>query len=99
MEIKISAIHFDASSHLEEFINKKVSKLNQYSDSILKADVTLKVVKPESANNKEVHIRLAVPGNDLYAEKVADTFEEAVDLSAEALEKQLKKMKDKLDNK
>ena len=31
MEIRIQAIHFDASEKLEKFIQKKVSKLEQYS--------------------------------------------------------------------
>ena len=45
MEIRIQSIHFDATSQLEAFIEKKVSKLDQYFDGIQKADVTLKVVK------------------------------------------------------
>jgi len=54
METRIQAVHFDASEHLVEFIEKKVSKLDQYFDGILTAEVTLKVVKPETVNNKEV---------------------------------------------
>ncbi len=46
--------------------------------------------------NKEAGIRLAVPGSDdLFASKAADTFEEAVDLSIEALERQLERIKGK----
>ena len=46
MDIRIQAIHFDATAQLEAFIQKKVSKLEQYFDGILLAEVTLKVVKP-----------------------------------------------------
>ena len=58
--------------------------------------MTLKVVKPETAMNKEAAIKLLVPNaDDLFASKVADTFEEAVDLAIDALDRQLVKIKDK----
>ena len=96
MEIKIKAIHFDATEKLEEFINKKAQKLARRNESIATFDVTLKVVKPETAMNKEAAIKLLVPNaDDLFASKVADTFEEAVDLAIDALDRQLVKIKDK----
>ena len=58
MEIRIQSIHFDATSQLEAFIEKKVSKLDQYFDGIQKAEVTLKVVKPETAMNKQAGVLL-----------------------------------------
>ncbi|WP_099464058.1 MULTISPECIES: ribosome hibernation-promoting factor, HPF/YfiA family [Parabacteroides] len=96
MEIRIHAIHFDATVQLEAFIQKKVSKLEQYFDGIILAEVTLKVVKPESANNKQVGILLKIKNGDCFAEKVTDTFEASVDECVEALEKQLIKFKEKI---
>ena len=96
MEVNIKAIHFDATEKLEEFINKKAQKLARRNESIATFDVTLKVVKPETAMNKEAAIKLLVPNaDDLFASKVADTFEEAVDLAIDALDRQLVKIKDK----
>ncbi|MGL4993266.1 MAG: ribosome hibernation-promoting factor, HPF/YfiA family [Bacteroidales bacterium] len=95
MKVKVNAVHFDIAKHLEEFIEKKMAKLTQYSDSVISADVVLKVVKAESFLNKEVSIRVKVPQNELFSEKVCDTFEEAVDLNVEALLKQLTKIKEK----
>ena len=60
MNIRIQAIHFDATDQLEAFIQKKVAKLEQYFDGIISAEVSLKVVKPESAKNKEAAIRLII---------------------------------------
>ena len=79
MNIRIQAIHFDATDQLEAFIQKKVSKLEQYFDGIISAEVSLKVVKPESAKNKEAAIRLIIKNGDCFAEKVNDTFEESND--------------------
>jgi putative sigma-54 modulation protein len=95
MEIRIQPIHFEVSRQLESFIQKKVSKLERFYDGIIAADVVLKVVKPESAMNKDVSVRLEVPGPDFFATKVSDTFEEAIDGVAEALEKQILKFKEK----
>lgn len=95
MEVKVKAIHFDITEKLVAFINKKMDKIARRYETINEAEVTLKVVKPETAMNKEAGIKLQVPGNELFASKTADTFEEAVDLCLDALEKQLEKNKDK----
>lgn len=95
MEIKIQSIHFDATEALEKFIEKKVSKLTQYYDGILQAEVIMKVVKPETAMNKEVQVKLAVSHSEMFASKVSDSFEKSVDDAVDALQKQLLKFKEK----
>ncbi len=93
MEIKIKAIHFDATEKLHEFINKKIDKLCKHHEEIAQAEINLKVVKPETAMNKEASVKLQIPNrDDLFASKVADTFEEAVDLCVDALKRQLEKL-------
>ena len=92
MDIKINAIHFEATEKLNDFINKKVDNLVKYNEEISNAEVILKVVKPETAMNKEASVRLKVPRNDdMFASKVADTFEEAIDNCVDALKRQLEK--------
>ena len=95
MEVRIQSIHFAASEQLQVFIQKKVAKLEKYYDDIKKVEVSLKVVKPETAENKEAGVKVIVPSGDFYASKICDTFEEAIDLSVEAIEKQLVKYKEK----
>ncbi len=100
MEIRIQAIHFDATEKLEQFIQKKVSKLEKYHDGIIAVEVSLKVVKPETSQNKEAGIKVVVPKNeDLFSSKIADTFEEAVDLAVDAITRQLQKTKEKMGDK
>ena len=96
MDIKIKSIHFDATEKLQDFINKKVEKLIRRNEDITSVEVNLKVVKPETAMNKEAAVKLNVPQrDDLFASKVADTFEEAIDLCVDALKRQLEKIKEK----
>ena len=96
MEVRIQSIHFDAAEQLRSFIQKKVSKLEKYYEYITDVEVSLRVVKPEVAANKEAGIKVLAPNIEFYASKVCDTFEEAVDECVEALEKQLVKHKEKL---
>ena len=94
MEIKIQAIHFDATDALNAFVEKKIEKLARKSPEILLAEVNLKVVKPESAKNKEAVITIKYPqAADVVVTKTADTFEEAIDLGIAAIEPQLEKLK------
>lgn len=96
MEVNIKAIHFDIADKLVDFINKKIEKITRRYESISTIDVNLTLVKPESAKNKEAGIKMSIPGNpDIFASKVADTFEEAFDLAIDALKPQLEKIKEK----
>ena len=96
MDVRIQAIHFEIADRLSDFINKKADRLVRRFPSISAVDVNLKVVKPETAMNKEVVLHITVPQcDDIVATKTADSFEEAFDLAAEAAERQLEKNKDK----
>lgn len=93
-DLRFQALHFDATDQLKEFAEKKITKLSRLSDEITGAETILKLIKPDTAQNKEASIRLYLPGEDLFAEKTADTFEEAIDLSVDALKRQLEKRKE-----
>ena len=95
MDVRIQAINFDATEKLTAFINKKADRLARRFGAITGFDVTLKVIKPETANNKDVLVLLTTDGGELVASKTADTFEEAYDKALEALEPQLEKFKEK----
>ena len=95
MNINISAVHFKTDQKLESFITEKVEKLNKVYDNILGAEVTLKLENTDKPENKTSEIRMKIRGNDALATKTAKSFEEATDLSVDALRKQLTKLKDK----
>lgn len=98
MEIRIKSIHFDATEKLQEFINKKVEKLQKSYEDIQKVEVLLKVEKPAAALNKTTSLTVTAPGNTLFVEKTCDTFEEGVDLCLDAMKVQLTKFKEKQRN-
>ena len=96
MEIKIQAVRFDATDKLQAFVEKKVEKLSKSFEDIKTAEVTLKVVKPATAMNKETALQVNVPGSQLFVEKTCDTFEEGIDQCVDAMKVQLTKYKEKL---
>lgn len=85
MKATINSVHFKADQKLEEFINEKVEKLNRVHDSIIGAEVSLKLENTDSPENKTVDIRMNIKGNDARAGKTAKSFEEATDLAVDAL--------------
>ncbi|MCO4805760.1 MAG: ribosome-associated translation inhibitor RaiA [Flavobacteriales bacterium] len=96
MEIKVHSIHFDADHKLINFIQEKMSKLEQYYDNILGGEVYLRIDKSDNAKNKVAEIRLLTPGKEMFAKKQCKSFEEATDLAAEALRRQVRRKKGKL---
>jgi len=95
MDIKIHSIHFDADKRLIDFINNKVKKLIQFYDNIIGVEVFLRLEKDQGTENKLAEIRLDIPGNDIFAKKKSKSFEESVDISIEAIKRQITKHKEK----
>ena len=93
MNIQIQSINFAADKQLKDFVNKKVDKLISINDSIINADVYLKVDKPESHDNKITEIKLHSSVSKYFAKKQADSFEKSIDLVSQALKKQILKKK------
>ena len=93
MNTTINSVKFKADEKLEKFVNEKVAKLDRMIDNAVKCEVTLKVDKPESDNNKIAEMRLYVPGKDLFVTKQADTFEQAVSDCVDTMKVQIEKYK------
>jgi putative sigma-54 modulation protein len=97
MNIKMHSIRFDADEKLIQFIDTKVKKLPTVYDDIMGAEIFLRLDKDTTEReNKLVEIKLDVKGQSVFAKKQCKTFEEATDLSVDALKKQLLKRKEKI---
>jgi putative sigma-54 modulation protein len=96
MKLNVQSIHFDADVKLIDFIREKLLKLTQFTDGIHSADVFLRLEHDgEERENKVVEIRLAVPGNDLFAKRQGRSFEEAATDASEALRSQIMRSRDR----
>ena len=76
-------------------INEKVAKLETYYDRIERAEVFVKEDDGSATNGHTVEIRLAIPGNDLFATHTDESIERATAEVTEALRRQIKKHKEK----
>lgn len=95
MVTRVQTIHFDASKQLLEFVEKKVAKLEKLCEDATSLEVAMKLIKPETAMNKEVSLRLSAAGGEMFSSKVCDTFEDALLESIDALKAQIEKKREK----
>ncbi len=94
MDIRVQSVKFNADIKLLDFINKKVGKLEKYNNEIVDCEVSLTLL-PDNAN-KCVKIIIYLPQKkEVFIEKNASTFEDAVVDCVDALKEQLVKIKEK----
>ena len=95
METRIQSVHFDETQQLLEFVEKKVAKLEKLCEGATALDVNMKLIKPETAMNKEVALRLSTGNGELFAAKTSDTFEDALLGAIDAIKVQIEKTRNK----
>ena len=96
MKVNVNPVNFTVDKKLVNFIEERVSKLEKFYDKVVTADVFLKVEKTSEKENKIVELKIHVPGDDFMVKKQCKTFEEAIEISAESLERLLIKRKEKI---
>jgi len=96
MIVHVQAVHFDADRKLVEYVTKKLQKLQQFHDRIIKVDVFLildNVV--HTIKDKIAEIRVHVPKADFFVKSTSKSFEASFDDALEALITQIKRKKEK----
>ncbi|WP_413531668.1 ribosome hibernation-promoting factor, HPF/YfiA family [Empedobacter brevis] len=96
MTINFQAVNFNTKPGLEEYLEKKLEKLETLSDKIIAANVSFKLENTAEKNNKTVDIKLEVPGDDIIVSKTGQSFEECIDLSVDTLKKIIIRKKEKI---
>ncbi|MCC2589764.1 ribosome hibernation-promoting factor, HPF/YfiA family [Chryseobacterium sp. MFBS3-17] len=94
MKISVQSMGLTPHAPLEEHIEKKLNKLENYYDRIVEAKVFLKAENKTEKDNKTVEIILAVPGEDIVVKKTSTTFEQSLDQCVEVAKKLLIKKKE-----
>jgi ribosomal subunit interface protein len=95
MKITVHSIGLTPHEPLQEFLEKKLNKLDTFYDKIQACEVFLKVENSNSKENKTVEIILNIPGDDIVVKKTAASFEESIDLCVDVAKKLLIKKKEK----
>lgn len=96
MQITIHSVHFDADQKLKDLVHEKMSKLERFDENIIGMEVFMREENSGEDDGKTMEAKVFVPGKDLFAKKSSNSFESATDQLLEALQRQVKKHKDKL---
>lgn len=94
MKITVQSTGVTPHAPLEEYLEKKVSKLSTFYDKLMECKVHLKVENVPSKENKTVELKLIIPGDELVVKKTAATFEEGLDIGVDTAKKLLIKKKE-----
>jgi putative sigma-54 modulation protein len=96
MTVNIQTVRFDADSKLLEHINKKLEKLSNYHDRIVKVDVYLKLDNiVHQIKDKVAEIRVKVPRHEFFVKQTSKSFEESFDSALDSAITQIKRLKEK----
>ena len=95
MKITVHSIGLTPHEPLQEFLEKKLNKLDTFYDKIQACEVFLKVENSNSKENKTAEIILNIPGDNIVVKKTAASFEESIDLCVDVAKKLLIKKKEK----
>jgi putative sigma-54 modulation protein len=96
MDIRIQTVHFQADGKLLDYVQEKIDKLVHYFDGIISGEIILKLDKSSGMHNKIIHVKLHIPGNNIFVEEKGRSFEEATDIAVDVLARQIKKHKEKM---
>jgi len=96
MKVNVQAVNFNADKELIILVEEKVNGLIKFYDHIIEAQVFLKVQKTSEKENKQLEIKLGIPGDDPVVKKASNTFEDALLQAVTSLKKTLIKRKEKL---
>jgi ribosomal subunit interface protein len=94
MTIDIQYIQMQTSESMNAFVTKKLNKLANKYDWVIRAQVHFKLENDHTKKGNVCEIELSAPGPRIFGKSNEEHFEKAVISSIQDLEKQLKKRKE-----
>ncbi len=89
--INVQAVDINIDDDVKESIRKGISRLTRYYGKIEWVDVYLEDKKGKSTGQKQVSIRLGIPGSDPFASEYGDNFHALLASVEEKLRRQLER--------
>lgn len=94
MKISVQSLGLTPHAPLEDYIEKKLGKLDTFYDKIIDCKVILKKENASGKEDKTAEVILHIPGDEVVVKKTSASFEESLDLCADAAKKLLIKKKE-----
>lgn len=97
MNVNIHSVHFEADIKLLTHVEKKLEKLEQFHDRIIKVDVFLKLDNVvHQIKDKVAEIRIMIPRHEFFVKQTSKSFEESFDHALDSVINQIKRKKERL---
>jgi len=96
MKVNVHAVNFNVDRKLVGYVQGRMDKLEKYYDRVVCSDVFFKLDNSSIKENKIAEIKISVPGDEFVVKKQCKSFEEAVELAADSIERLLIKRKQKV---
>lgn len=97
MQLRIDSPQMTPDAELTNRIESKFEQLGKMYDRIESCTVVLRKEKHDKQKNCFMEARMEVPKRTLFASETEETFELALDKLLDDLENQLRKFKEKMD--
>lgn len=91
IKINVEAVDISIDEDVKETIRKIIARLSRFYERIEWADIYLEDKKDKKTEQKQVSIRLGIPGNDAFASEYGDNFHALLTSVEDKLQKQLEK--------
>ena len=92
IKINVQAVDISIEDDVKDTIRKSISRLSRFTDKIEWADIYLEDKAGKATQQKQVSIRLGVPGNDPFASEYGDNFHALLNRVEDKLRIQLEKL-------
>lgn len=92
IKINVQAVDISIDDDVKDTIRKCITRLSRISNKIEWADIYLEDKEKKSTQQKQVSIRLGVPGNDPFASEYGDNFHALLSNVENKLKRQLEKL-------
>lgn len=91
IKIIIEAVDITIGEDITDTVHKCIARLSRFYDKIEWADIYLEDKKEKSTKQKQVSIRLGIPGKDPFASEYGDDFHALLTEVEDKLRKQLER--------
>ena len=92
IKINVQAVDITIGDDIKDSIRKSITHLSRFYDRIEWADIYLEDKTEKKTQQKQVSIRLGIPGNDPFASEYGDNFHALLAEIEDKLRRQLEKL-------
>lgn len=91
IKINVQAVDITIGEDVKDTMRKCITRLSRFYNKIVWADIYLKDKKEKTTQQKQVGIRLGIPGRDPFASEYGDNFHALLTAVEDKLRRQLER--------